>query len=202
MDEEARNKALKRIEDEISDTEREQAAGVNTKIAEVKTKRDHTLAEINQKIANLEQGYDEVIAERLDPVIKEGQKLEKLLQAQMGEHAKKTILFELTDEKILDAGDKVAAKHITQVQKIVQKKLESLENELKDERAKEIENLKMEAGKMKADADLKMEALRSQLEEQTTVSSNQSSRQRDELLELRPFTFISEIRYRELKQRW
>ena len=25
---------------------------------------------------------------------------------------------------------------------------------------------------------------------------------RDELLELRPFTFISEIRYRELKQRW
>ena len=25
---------------------------------------------------------------------------------------------------------------------------------------------------------------------------------RDELLELRPFTFLSEIRYRELKQRW
>jgi len=202
VDEEARNKALKRIEDEISDTEREQAAGVNTKIAEVKTKRDHTVADINQKIANLEQGYDEVIAEKLDPVIKEGQKLEKLLQGQMGEHAKKTIVFELTDEKILDAGDKVAAKHITQVQKIVQKKLESLENELKDERAREMENLKMDAGRVKADADLKMEALRSQLEEQTSVSSNQSSRQRDELLELRPFTFLSEIRYRELKQRW
>ncbi|MBV6402076.1 MAG: DNA-directed RNA polymerase subunit beta' [Anaerolineales bacterium] len=202
VDEEARTKALKRIEDEISDTEREQAAGVNTKIAEVKTKRDHTVADINQKIANLEQGYDEVIAEKLDPVIKEGQKLEKLLQGQMGEHAKKTIVFELTDEKILDAGDKVAAKHITQVQKIVQKKLESLENELKDKRAHEMENLKMDAGRVKADADLKMEALRSQLEEQTSVSSNQSSRQRDELLELRPFTFLSEIRYRELKQRW
>jgi DNA-directed RNA polymerase subunit beta' len=202
VDEEARTKALKRIEDEISDTEREQAAGVNTKIAEIKTKRDHTVAEINQKIANLEQGYDEVIAEKLDPVIKEGQKLEKLLQGQMGEHAKKAIVFELTDEKILDAGDKVSAKHITQVQKIVQKKLETLENELKDQRAKELEDLKMEAGRIKADADLKMEALRSQLEEQTTVSSNQTSRQRDELLELRPFTFLSEIRYRELKQRW
>jgi DNA-directed RNA polymerase subunit beta' len=202
VDEEARTKALKRIEDEISDTEREQAAGVNTKIAEIKTKRDHTVAEINQKIANLEQGYDEVIAEKVDPVIKEGQKLEKLLQGQMGEHAKKAIVFELTGEKILDAGDKVAAKHITQVQKIVQKKLETLENELKDQRAKELEELKMEAGRIKADADLKMEALRSQLEEQTTVSSNQTSRQRDELLELRPFTFLSEIRYRELKQRW
>ena len=202
VDEEARNKALKRIEDEISVSEREQAADINSKIAEVKTKRDHTLAEINQKRASLEQGYDEVIAEKLDPVIKEGQKLEKLLQGQMGEPAKKVIVFELTGEKILDAGDKVAAKHLTQVQKIVQKNIETVENELKDQRAKELEDLKMEAGRVKADADMKMENLRSQLESQTTASSDQSSRQRDELLELRPFTFISEIRYRELKQRW
>ena len=46
----------------------------------------------------------------------------------------------------------------------------------------------MEAGRVKADADMKMEALRSQLESQATVSSNNTSRQRDELLELRPFT--------------
>src|SRR5688572_5482326 len=202
VDEEARTKALKRIEDEISVTEREQAAGINSKIAEVKTGRDHTLAGINQKRATLEQDYDEVIAEKLDPVIKEGQKLEKLLQGEMGDHAKKAIVFELTNEKILDAGDKVTAKHLTQVQKIVQKKLEALENELKDQRAKEIEDLKIDAGRVKADADMKMEALRSQLEDQASVSSNQSSRMRDELLELRPFTFISEIRYRELKQRW
>ncbi|NWG33666.1 MAG: DNA-directed RNA polymerase subunit beta', partial [Chloroflexi bacterium] len=202
VDEEARNKALKRLEDEISVSEREQAAEINAKIAEIKTKRDHTITEINQKRANLEQNYDEVIAEKLDPIIKEGQKLEKLLQDQMGEPAKKAVVFELTGEKILDAGDKVAAKHISQVQKIVKSKLEALENELKDRRAKEIEELKMEAARVKADADMQMEALRSQLEEQTSASSNQSSRQRDELLELRPFTFLSEIRYRELKQRW
>jgi len=202
VDDEARNKALKRIEDEITVNEREQAAGVNSKIAEVKTKRDHTLADINQKIAALEQNYDEVTAEKLDPVIKEGQKLEKLLQGQMGEPAKKAVVFELTNEKIIDANDKVAAKHITQVQKIVQKHIETVEGELKDQRAKEIEGLKMELGRVRADADLKMEALRAELEDQTVASSNQSSRQRDELLELRPFTFISEIRYRELKQRW
>ena len=202
VDEEARTKALKRLEDEISVSEREQAAEINAKIAEIKTKRDHTLNDLKQKIASLEQGYDEVIAEKLDPVIKEGQKLEKLLQGQMGEPAKKAVVFELTGEKILDAGDKVAAKHISHVQKIVKTKLETLENELKDQRAKEIEELKMEAGRVKAEADMQMEVLRSQLEEQTSASSDQSSRMRDELLELRPFTFLSETRYRELKQRW
>src|SRR5215208_6489136 len=202
VDEEARNKALKRLEDEITVSEREQATTVNSKIAEVKTKRDHMLSDIKQKTANLEQGYDEVIAEKLDPVIKEGQKLEKLLQGQIGEAAKKAVVFELTGEKILDANDKVAAKHLTQVQKIVQKNIEIVENEVKDQRAREIEELKMDSGRIKADAEMQMEALRSQLEDQTSASSNQSSRMRDELMELRPFTFISEVRYRELKQRW
>lgn len=202
VDEDARKKALQRLEDEISVSEREQAAGVNSQIAEVKTRRDHQTVDINQKRVSLEQGYDEYIAEQLDPVIKEGQKLEKSLQEQMGQPAKKTVVFELTGEKLLDANDKVGNKHIVQVQKIVQKKLEALENELKDRRAKEIEDLKEQAAKIKAEADLQMEGLRSQLEDQTSVSVNQSSRQRDELMELRPFTFMSEVRYRELKQRW
>lgn len=202
VDEEARQKALKRLEDEISVSDREQADGINSKIAEIKIKRDQQINELKQKQAALEQGYDENIAEQLDPIIKEGQKLEKLLQEQMGEAAKKAIVFESTGEKMLDAGDKVANKHITQVQKSVQKKLEELENELKDKKQRELDDVKTQTAAIKAKADLEMEALRGDLQNQTSASSNQSSRLRDELLELRPFTFLSEIRYRELKQRW
>ncbi|NOH01297.1 MAG: hypothetical protein HND47_04670 [Chloroflexi bacterium] len=202
VDEEARKKALQRLEDEITVSEREQAADINARIAEIKTKRDQSIVELKQKQASLEQGYDEGIAEQLDPVIKEGQKLEKQLQDQMGESAKKTIIFEQTGEKIIDAGDKVASKHITLIQKTVQKKLEAIENELKDKRQAEIETLKTQTAAIKAQADQDMEALRNELESQTSASSNQTSRLRDELLELRPFTFLSEIRYRELKQRW
>ncbi len=175
VDEEARNKALKRLEDEISVNEREQAAGVNSKIAEIKTKRDHKLSELKQKQAALEHGYDENIAEQLDPIIKEGQKLEKMLQDQMGEPAKKAIVFESTGEKVIDAGDKVASKHITHVQKIVQKKLESLENELKGKKQRELDDLKTQSVTVKAQADQEMESLRGELENQTSASSNQSS---------------------------
>lgn len=202
VDEEARKKALQRLEDEISVSEREQAADVNSRIAEIKTKRDQRITELKQKQALLEQGYDEGIAEQMDPIIKEGQKFEKQLQEQMGEAAKKSVVFESTGEKIIEAGDKVASKHITLIQKTVQKKMEALENELKDKKLREVDALKTQSAALKAQADLDMEALRSELENQTSVSSNQSSRLRDELLELRPFTFISEIRYRELKQRW
>jgi DNA-directed RNA polymerase subunit beta' len=202
VDEEARKKALQRLEDEISVSEREQAATVNAKIAEIKQKRDHKIAELKQKQVVIEQGYDEGIAEQMDPIIKEGQKLEKLLQDQMGEAARKAIVFELTGESVLEAGEKVSSKHIAHVQKSVQKKMETLENELKDKKQHDLEEVKSQSAALKAQADLEMEALRGELENDSTTSSNNSSRLRDELLELRPFTFISEIRYRELKQRW
>jgi len=202
VDEDARQKALKRLEDEISVSEREQATQINAKIAEVKTRRDHALNEIKQKQAALERSYDEQIAAQLDPIIKEGQKLEKQLQDQKGKPAKKALVFEVTGDVIVETGVEIAAKHISQVQKAVQIKLEELENELKDQKAREIDELKNELARIKAEAEEEMEALRGQLEDQSTVSQNQNSRVRDELLELRPFTFLSEIRYRELKQRW
>ena len=202
VDEDARKKALQRLKDEIAVSEDEQAAVVNAKIAEIKLKRDRDISELKQKQASLQQSYDEAIAEQMEPITKEGQKLEKQLQDQMGEAANKTFFFELTNEKIIDAGDKVNSKHISLVQKSVTKKLETLESESNVKKIRELEAIKTQAAAIKATADLEMEALRSELDNETTASSNNSSRLHDELLELRPFTFLSEIRYRELKQRW
>ena len=202
VDEDARQKALKRLEDEISDSEREQATQVNARIAEAKSRRDAILKEIKQKQASLEQSYDEQIATELDPVIKEGQKLEKTLQDQKGKPAKKALVFEVTDDVIVEIGVEVTASHISQVQHIVKNKLEEIEGGLKDQKAREIDDLKAEIDRVKAEADEEMESLRGQLEDQSNVSQGQNSRVRDELVELRPFTFLSEIRYRELKQRW
>jgi DNA-directed RNA polymerase subunit beta' len=47
-----------------------------------------------------------------------------------------------------------------------------------------------------------MEELRNQLDDQASVARDENTRLRDELLELRPLTFMGESRYRELKSRW
>ncbi|MCX6056931.1 MAG: DNA-directed RNA polymerase subunit beta' [Chloroflexi bacterium] len=202
VDEDARKKALQRLKDEITVSEDEQATAVNAKIAEIKQKRDRDISELKQKQTSLQQSYDEAIAEQMEPITKEGQRLEKQLQEQMGEAANKTFFFELTSEKIIDAGDKVNSKHIALVQKSVTKKLDALESESNVKKIRELEAIKTQAAAIKATAELEMEALRSELDNETTASTNNSSRLHDELLELRPFTFLSEIRYRELKQRW
>ncbi len=202
VDEDARQKALKRLEDEISVSEREQASQINAKIAEVKKARDAQLKEIESLKSSLESSYDEQIASRLDPIIKEGQKLESTLQEEMGNPAVKAIRFGATGEIIAKAGETITSAMISKVQKNVQEKLEALENELKDNKSRELEHLKMEGQRVRAEADAQMEEYRNQLEDQTTSSQGANSHMRDELMELRPFTFVSESRYRELKQRW
>jgi DNA-directed RNA polymerase subunit beta' len=202
VDEEARNKALKRLEDEISVSEREQASAINAKIAEIKTARDKKLSELQAKKTELERHYDEQIAAKLEPIIQEGQRLEALLQENKGKVLKNAAVFGSTGVVVAEAGSKVSASQITRVQKIVQERLEGLESDLKFEKEHELETVKMEAAKIKAGADEQMNALRNQLEDQTSTSHDANARQRDELLELRPFTFLGETRYRELKQRW
>ncbi|KAF0108305.1 MAG: DNA-directed RNA polymerase subunit beta' [Anaerolineaceae bacterium] len=202
VDEEARQKALKRLEDEISVSEREQASEINAKIAEIKTARDKKLAELQQKKKELERRFEEQLAAKLDPIIQEGQRLERFFQENKGQALKQTVVFGNTDMVIAEAGVKAAASHTTKVQKIVQGRLDNLEGDVKDEKERELGAVKTEAATVKAAADEQMSALRNALEDQTSTSHDANARQRDELLELRPFTFLGETRYRELKQRW
>ncbi|MFC2064339.1 DNA-directed RNA polymerase subunit beta' [Chloroflexota bacterium] len=202
VDEDAREKALKRLEDEIGESEREQADTINAKIVEIKKDRDNRLADLKQKKSDLEKSYDEQIAATLEPTIQEGQRLDQFLQDQKGKELKKDVVFGSTNEVIVEAGKKIAASHISKVQKYVKGQLEKIENELKEQKQLELDQIKMNHERIKAETDGQMEEMRNTLEDQTSDSKDINALQRDELLELRPFTFMGESRYRELKGRW
>lgn len=202
VDEDSRQKALKRLEDKITVAEREQAAKINTRIAEVKAARDKSLEELKSRAAKIDEQYDETIAEKLDPVMKAGQKLEKKIQESTGEISRRAISFPNSDKVIVAEGETITNKHLTEVQKFVKKQLEELENELKDQKEKDHEDLRLKRDKIKSEADLTMEDLRNQLEDQSVNVRDENSRLRNELLELNVLTFMGESRYRELRSRW
>jgi DNA-directed RNA polymerase subunit beta' len=202
VDDDARQKALKRLEDEINDSERAQATQINSKILDVKAGRDKKIAEFQQRKSDIESKADEQITTRLDPVIQEGQSIERMLTEKTGQTLKKKVLFSSASVVIAETGEVVTSKHIASVQKIVKENLEEIESEFKKELKRDLEQIKMSIEQVKAEADEVMESLRNQLEDQSSVSQDQNSHLRDELQELHPFTFLTESRYRELKSRW
>jgi DNA-directed RNA polymerase subunit beta' len=156
VDEDARQKALKRLEDKIAGTEREQAGRVNTKIAEAKADRDRKLSEMQQRKAEIEERYNETVAEKLEPIIKEGQRLDALLQEQVGKSARTEARFLETGELLAEAGETISNQHLAKVQQIVKAHLEDVERELKDQKARDIEHVKLDVERLRADADLAM----------------------------------------------
>ena len=202
VDDDARQKALRRLEDEIHDSELEQANRINAQILDVKKSRDKTIADLQAQLKEIDARSDEQITSRLEPVIQEGQSLERLLTDQMGQPAKKKLFFESAKVLIAEKGDTITNQLISNVQKTVKERLDELEEELKSNLERDREALKMSIEKVKAEADFTMDDLRNQLDDQASESKDHSGQLRDELQELRPFTFLTESRYRELKSRW
>jgi DNA-directed RNA polymerase subunit beta' len=202
VDEEARQKALNRLEEKISVIEQEQIEEINSKIQEVKVERDQGIEELEERKKEIETKFDEAIAEKLDPIIKAGQRLEQNLQEDMGSKPRADIHFPDTDIVVVKKSEAVANKHISKVQKIVKDQLEELEGGLKEQKQVELNLVDEELETLRAQADLDMETLRNQLEDEAASARDQNTRLRDELLELRPLTFMGESQYRELKSRW
>jgi len=202
VDEDARQKALRRLEDEINNSERAQASEINARILDVKSGRDKKIVELQQRKVDIESKADEQIASKLAPVIEEGQSLERMLTDKNGLVLKKKVLFEKASLVIAEAGETVTPKHISSVQKAVKESLEEIESSFKNGLKRDLEQIKMSIEQIKAEADETMESLRNELEDQSSVSQDQNAHLRDELQELHPFTFLTETRYRELKSRW
>ena len=203
VDEEARQKALKRLEDKITVTEREQASKINARIAEIKAGRDRSLNELTQRQAGVEQRYIELIAEQLEPIIEAGKRLEDNLRETLGEAPQDRHPFPRHRNRDRRSGETITK------QTPFQGPADGQRAPGRDRREPEgskssanIEHIQLEKERMRAEADLEMEDLRGQLDDQSVAVRDENSRLRDELLELRPLTFMGETRYRELKSRW
>jgi len=200
VDEDARERALKRLNKEIGDSERELAERINRRIAEVNAQRQKRLQILENKRKAIEAEFNEKVAERIEPIIKEGQRLERMLEERLGQVAQEPIRFD--DAVVVQSGETISHDHITRVQRLVQEQLERIEAELSKDKERRLAIIEAEVQRVKAEAERKKEALRAELEEQANREHDEKVRLRDELLELRPLTFLSEARYRELKSRW
>ena len=179
VDEEARQKALKRLEDKITITEREQATKINTRIAEVKAGRDRKLNELTQQDQAIDQSYEEHITTQLDPIIQAGQRTEANLRERLSEVQRGPYHFPNTEVIVVSDGEIINNQHVSKVQRIVKERLEEMENELKDQRQRDHEHVRIERERVRAQADIEMEQLRNQLDDQSTAVRDENGRFRD-----------------------
>ena len=202
VDEDAREKAIKRLEEEIRVSGGNEISQLEERIKEVKLEQDRKIEEIKSKNEELASKLDEQIAILMDPVIKSGQTIEKLLQEKEGTTSKKEINFEPANIRIAESGEQITSKMIAKLQQLVKEKLDEIEKSARVQFNHEKDKNKMSVEEVKAEADQTLIDLNQQLADQTQKISAEVKRQREDLENLGLLSFLSEPRYRDLKSRW
>ncbi len=202
VDEDARQKALKRLEEQYTNSGGDISEKLNAQIAAIKNERDSSLEALKQREEEIVKQYDETIASQLEPVIKQGQRLDSDLQERMGKETRKDIMFPGTDEVIVKAGEIIENRHVRSVQQVVKQRLDEIESDLKGQKQRELEHISLEKARIRAEADQLILELSNQVEDETIAARGEFNRMRDELLDLQTLTFMGEPRFRELRSRW
>ncbi len=204
VDEDARQKALKRLEDEISISEHELSGQLNEEIIVLKKARDARVKEIDGEIERLNAEYDERVAGLFGPAIAEGQRIERELNEKIGKTIRKAIVFNADNQEkvVVEPNTEVVSAHISKIQEIVTEHTNKLEESLNAEKETALRRLNNEKAVVRARFEEDSAQKRAQLDDQEELTKTENAQLRDELYELQPFTFLSESQYRDLKSRW
>ena len=202
VDEEAREKALNKLDEEIDSFGTEQDNLNSANLQEITERSKIALDALQQRRAAIIQEFDEQTAMMLEPVMKEGQRLDESLQEKMGSATSKEILFSATGDVIAEAGAVIASQHLSRVQKVVTESLQRIEGDLQEQKNEKIATIDHEIEALQVTLDEEIDVIKEQIGSQLAETRNENKQTRKELVDLQPFDFLSEVRYRELKSRW
>ena len=202
VDEDAKQKALNRLEEEIPEKDKNELAQVEARIKEIETDRNQEIAALDSQKTEIDNKIDEVIGSKMEPIIKEGQALELKIQEKDGTSVKKDLVFVSAGITLVAGGEKIEAKLLSRVQEAVKSKLEEIEKITREDVGKEKEQIDLSINKVQVEVEANLSSLMEQLEEVKDKIKNELNTRREELEDLEPFTFISENQYRELKSRY
>ncbi len=202
VDEDARSKALKRIEEELDRRAKEEKEALKQRRADIRAEKKEKLAELSNKKKEIQAAYDEDVAEEIAPVMREGQRLESSLSDKQGKTIRSPIHFQALDVAIAEKGDEINKDHLKKVQKAVRSHLGKVESTFKEQRDQKLAALKMEGETVKADTDLALSQIEDTIIEEGVETFEQLEEDREELESIHQMLFLGETRYRELKSKW
>ncbi len=202
VDEEARERAIRRLDDDI---QRESDKATKTLREELAALED-ALGERKAASAVGQQELEEEIHRRRDEAVEmamsDATRLRELLEQYRDQPAPDDLVFRPIDTVIIHAGDVIRREHITALNKIVQDELSRIEEELSMERDRRLGALDAEDVTSTAQAEERREAILEEIGAIEETIRGRSEEGREELLMLRPRQLLNEMHYRELRERW
>jgi len=202
VDEDARQRALRRLDEEL---EREQSRlhkAMEEAIQAIESRRDEESQAIKADQDVVLAQLDEDLALRTEEIMSEAKSLQARLERDMGKKVRKPVIFSPSEAVLVSQGEIIGQEHLSQLNEAVQARLSEVQSEVEDEKARNLAIFEGQVTDARQAAAREIEALRNNLAQKLEVLPVAVDMRRDELKSLAPLQFLIESRYRELKSRW
>jgi DNA-directed RNA polymerase subunit beta' len=202
VDEEARQKALKRLDAELEEEQQQLEAVAQEGIEALKQRLAEEEGRIQEKIEAVRGKLDEELASDTEQVMKEAQALQKKIEERQGKTIRAPLIFKPTSTTIADKGVTVGREHLTLLNQTVQDHLSQLEEEVRARQDDRTAPPKIDLDNWREATDGEIDHIKGQLDNDIAGLHASVRADREELLGLAQLQFLGEPRLRELKSKW
>jgi len=202
VDEEARQKAVKRLEEDSERERKRLESAAKESITALKGKSE---GDVDKRKAQREERADkleEKLTAATEPLMKEAQALEKRIEERQGSQIRTPIVFESAKITIAETGETIGREHLTKLRKAVKARLDELKDKNAEERERALSKIDTDITTLKEGLATEIEAVETKLGEDVEAFQARVGAERDELMLLAQMQFLTETKYRELKSKW
>ncbi|MDY7080217.1 MAG: DNA-directed RNA polymerase subunit beta' [Chloroflexota bacterium] len=202
LDEDARQKALKRLDTEFKEQQEQLEAVAQEGTQALEQKMAQEEAQINERLQDIRTRLDEELAASTEQVIKQAQMLQRDIEERQGKTIRAPIVFKPTGDIIAEKGTTVGREHLTLLNKTVQGHLSELEIEVRERQAKMTAPLEADLERLREETASETLRIKEQLIIDVAALRVRFKADREQLLGLGELQFLGEPRLRELKSKW
>jgi DNA-directed RNA polymerase subunit beta' len=202
VDEEARQKALKRLDEGLARQQERLQSVSQESIAAIDAKLEQEVTALETALTQADERFEEKRATATEPVMKAAQRLQDQIEEMQSKVAQTSLVFEPADKVVVEQGATIGREHLGLMRKIVEDGLDDALTDLREDHRQARAEYEQAIEDWRAGAAGEIERIETKLTQDVEAVEMHLNQQRDELLSLSQMQFLNEPRYRELKSRW
>jgi DNA-directed RNA polymerase subunit beta' len=202
VDEDARTRAIKRLEEESAESELALNEEYAARKEAIKASVSGELLALETQVGEINEQYDKQVDEFTETVVKAAQSLERQIETSMGVVLETGLVFEPTGEILAQPGEKIGREHLVAVQEASRSCLSERQGEIEAKRTLEVQTLEDRISQIKEAVQQQMEEIDEELSVEIDQLYGNVQADREDLLSIQQIEFLGEARYRQLKSKW
>jgi DNA-directed RNA polymerase subunit beta' len=200
IDEDARARALKRLDEELIEAEKQLDLKLQEDIRVVTSEVSERLLDLEVQLEELNETFDDRLAVSTDESINEAQATQRRLENLHGSSTSEQIM--LGEEVIAESGETIGLEHISVVQDRASKRLTDVQQAFEEGHQSQIADLQREISELRSEIDAAGEEHSELVDQKLVRMRQQAQSNRDQLENLELTQFLTENEYRELKSKF